>query len=70
MKTLLEKFIYFLISLFVFLLLFKIVAWIANTHIPLNTQAQLISGIIILPVIAVLSIILSNLLVKSIKESK
>lgn len=70
MKTLSEKLIYYLITFFIFFLLFKIVAWLENTYIPLNTQTQLISGIIILPAIVILSFILSNLLLKNLKESR
>lgn len=70
MKTLSEKLIYYLITFFIFFLLFKIVAWLENAYIPLNTQTQLISGAIIIPAIVILSFILSSLFFNSLKESK
>lgn len=70
MKNVSERVIFYLISFFIFFLLFKIVAWLENTYIPLNTQSQLISGIVILPAIIILSFILAGLLFKSLKESK
>ncbi|ANU12349.1 hypothetical protein BBH88_18775 (plasmid) [Planococcus antarcticus DSM 14505] len=69
MKNLSEKLIYYLITFVIFFLLFKIVAWLENAYIPLNTQTQLVSGIIILPTIVILSFVLSSLLFKSLKES-
>ncbi|AIY05406.1 hypothetical protein Plano_1441 [Planococcus sp. PAMC 21323] len=69
MKNLSEKLIYYLITFVIFFLLFKIFAWMENAYIPLNTQTQLMSGIIILPAIVILSFVLSGLLFKSLKES-
>lgn len=70
MKSISEKAIFYLTTFIIFFLLFKIVAWLENTYIPLNTQTQLVSGIIILPAIVILSFILSSLLFKSLKESR
>lgn len=70
MKKVSEKVIYYVITFCIFFLLFNIVAWLENAYIPLNTQTQLISGIVILPAIIILSFILSSLLFKNLKESK
>ncbi len=70
LRTFSEKVVYYLITFFIFFLLFKIVAWLENTYIPLNTQTQLISGIILIPAIVILSFVLSSLLFNSLKESK
>lgn len=70
MKKISEKLIYYLVTLIIFFLLFKCVAWLENAYIPLNTQTQLISGIIIIPAIMILSFILSSLLFRVLKESK
>lgn len=70
LRTFSEKLVYYLITFIIFVLLFKIVAWLENTYISLNTQTQLISGIILIPAIVILSFVLSSLLFNSLKESK
>lgn len=70
LKKISEKLIYYLVTFVIFFLLFKFVAWLENAYIPLNTQTQLISGIITIPAIVILSFILSSLLFRGLKESK
>lgn len=70
MKKVSEKVVFYVITFCIFFLLFNFVAWLENAYIPLNTQTQLISGIVILPTIIILSFIFANLLFKSLKESR
>ncbi|OED33186.1 hypothetical protein BHE17_12275 [Planococcus maritimus] len=70
MKKISKKVIFYVITFCIFFLLFNMVAWLENAYVPLNTQTQLISGIVILPAIVILSFIISSLLFRSFKESK
>ncbi|ANU17967.1 hypothetical protein BBI11_13395 [Planococcus maritimus] len=70
MKNISKKVIFYVITFCIFFLLLNMVAWLENAYIPLNTQTQLISGIVILPAIVILSFIFSSLLFRSLEESK
>ncbi|UJF28445.1 hypothetical protein [Planococcus sp. 107-1] len=63
MKNILSKAIYCIIAFGLFLLFLNIYGWIENAYLPFTVQTQLISLIVVLPVLAVVSFVLSSVIV-------
>lgn len=62
-----DKLVYFILAAVIFLILFKLFAWLQNAYLPVNYKMDLISLIVILPFISLVSMITPHFMLKSIK---
>jgi hypothetical protein len=69
MKTVIEKIIYFVFTLFIFMIMWKITAAFWEAFVPWNYKTDLIGIFVVIPVVAAAAFILSSLSFKAIKKS-
>ncbi|EDL66480.1 hypothetical protein BSG1_03970 [Bacillus sp. SG-1] len=69
MKLMLERIIYYIFTLFIFLVLWNVTAEIWEAFVPWNYKTDLLGLFIVLPALLVLSFIISSLCFKVIKNS-
>lgn len=67
MQKLTEKLVYIILSAVIFIILFKFFAWLQNAYLPIHYKMDLISLIIIMPIIAITALITPHFVLKSMK---
>jgi hypothetical protein len=69
MKAVIEKIIYFVFTLFIFMVLWKITAAFWEAFVPWNYKTDLIGIFVVIPLLAAAAFILSSLFFKAIMKS-
>jgi hypothetical protein len=69
MKTVIEKIIYFVFTLFIFMILWKITFVFWEAFVPWNYKTDLIGIFVVIPMLAAVAFILSSLIFKVIKNA-
>lgn len=70
MKALMEKFIYFIFVIFIFIVLWKMTASLWDAFIPWNYKTDLIGLFVVIPLLAAAAFILAGVMFKVIKNSR
>jgi hypothetical protein len=69
MKTVIEKIIYFVFTLFIFMILWKITFVFWEAFVPWNYKTDLIGIFVVIPMLSAVAFILSSLIFKVIKNA-
>jgi hypothetical protein len=69
MKKIVERVIYFVLTILIFLVLWKVTGEVWEAFVPLNYKTNLIGIIFVTPIIIILSFILSSLIFHFIRNS-
>ncbi len=69
LKRLLEKVIFFMFSFFIFIILWKGITFVWDRYVPFNYKTDLLGLFIILPIMIIVSFILTALVYRIIRES-
>jgi hypothetical protein len=70
LKKGLEKILYFVLTLFIFVLLWKVMGISWNTLVPWNLTTDLIGLFVVAPLLIILAFVLSSMSFKVIKDGK
>ncbi|MEI5906670.1 hypothetical protein WAK64_06315 [Bacillus spongiae] len=70
MKIVIEKIIYFVFTIVIFIVLWKITSELWESFVPWNYKTDLLAAFVVAPVLIVVSFILASLSFKVIKENK
>ncbi|WP_244888159.1 hypothetical protein [[Bacillus] enclensis] len=65
-----EKFIYFIFAIFIFIVLWKMTASVWDAFIPWNYKTDLIGLFVVIPLLAAAAFILAGVMIKVIKSSR
>ena len=69
MKNIIQKGIYFVFAIVIFILLWKIVTLTWDNFIPLNYKTNLLGALVVFPIMVVVSFILASITFKFIKKT-
>ncbi len=69
-KRILEKTIYSVFTLFIFIILFKVMAVLWDAFVPWNYKTDIVGLFVVIPILIAISFLLSSLSFEYIKNSK